>query len=150
MSALLVVKLGGKGSRQAERTQMENTTDEIVHTPASLFAKPRKELIEYSLVLLPIDRQDLAHMHPGEFVEFEAMLRKNRVVELLSSYSQLIPVIELLAEQPEEQTQQPRPTTAAERSPSRRSSNWQEKRLARWVSRRKILGYVRGFSFLPS
>ena len=107
--AFLGVKLGGKGSRQAERTQMENTTDEIVHTPASLFAKLRKELIECSLVRFPTDRQDLAVVHPGEFVEFEARLRKNPVVELLSSYSQLIPVIELFTEQPEEQTQQPAP-----------------------------------------
>ena len=107
--AFLGVKLGGKGSRQTEQSRMESTTDEIVHTPASLFAKLRKELIEHSLVRFPTYRQDLAGIHPGEFVEFEARLRKNPVIELLSSYSQLIPVIELFADQSEEQIQHPTP-----------------------------------------
>ena len=101
--AFLGVKLGGKGSRQTDRNQAEITIDEIVHTPASLFARLRKDLSERSLVRLPSGALHLSEIRPGDFVEFEAQLRKNPLVEFLSSFSQLIPVIELFSEQPGEQ-----------------------------------------------
>ena len=101
--AFLGVKLRGKGSRQTDRNQAETTIDEIVHTPASLFARLRKDLSERSLVRLPSGALHLSEIRPGDFVEFEAQLRKNPLVEFLSAFSQLIPLMELFAEQPEEQ-----------------------------------------------
>ena len=101
--ALFGVKLSGKGSKNSEQNQSESTTDEIVHTPASLFARLRKELSDRSLIQLVESAADLSNIRPGNFVEFEATLRKSPIVDLLSSYSELLSITDLFQEQPSAQ-----------------------------------------------
>ena len=90
--AFLGMKLSGQGSRATEEKQSESTTQEIVHTPASLFAQLRRELNERSLVRFVKPASNLNEVHPGDFVEFEATLRRSPLTDLLDSFSQLVPL----------------------------------------------------------
>ena len=98
--ALVGVKLGGKGFRSTDEGTSERVTDEIVHTPTSLFARLRKELRDRSMVCTIETFSDLDNVSGGDFVEFEATLTKSPIVELLQSYSELFPLIALFQEQP--------------------------------------------------
>ena len=91
--ALLGVEFGG--SRRTGQKRSESATEEIVHTPASLFARLRKDLRVRRLVHGISSSSDLKVVQPGEFVEFEATLRKSPFVELLSAFSVLVPLMEL-------------------------------------------------------
>ena len=91
--ALLGVAFGG--TRQTGQKRNESATKQIVHTPASLFARLRKDLHARRLVRSISNSSDLKLVQPGEFVEFEATLRKNPFVELLSAFSRLVPLMEL-------------------------------------------------------
>ena len=93
--AFLGLRLSGQGSRQAEETQSESTTQEIVHTPASLFAQLRSDLSKRNLVRYVEGSSHLNEVHPGEFVEFEATLRRNPLTEMLDSFSQLVPLVRM-------------------------------------------------------
>ena len=93
--AFLGMRLSGQGSRQTEEKQSESTTQEIVHTPASLFAQLRRELYERNLVRCVTPLSNLNEIHPGEFVEFEATLRRNPLTDILDSFSQLVPLVKM-------------------------------------------------------
>ena len=93
--ALLGLKLGGQASRQEEKERSESTTEEIVHTPASLFARVRKDLRSRRLVQEVSGPLDIHGIYPGTFVEFEATLRRSPIVELLTALSQLAPLIRM-------------------------------------------------------
>ncbi len=93
--ALLDVKLGGHGSRQEDKGQSETTTGDIVHTPASLFARLRKDLHSRQLVHELSPPIDFLKIQPGIFVEFEATLQRSPVVEMLTALSQLAPLIQM-------------------------------------------------------
>lgn len=91
--ALLGVDFGG--SRQIGQKRNKSSTEEIVHTPASLFARLRKELCGLQLVRTLSKSSDLKIVQPGDFVEFEATLRRSPLVDFLDSLSQLVPLMQL-------------------------------------------------------
>lgn len=91
--ALLGVEFGS--SRRTGQKRSESATEEIVHTPASLFARLRRDLRLRELVRCITSSSNLALIQPGEFVEFEANLRKSPFLELLSAFSILVPLMEL-------------------------------------------------------
>ena len=93
--AFLGVKLRGQGSREAEEQQSENTTQDFVHTPASLFAQLRRELRDRELVRYVSSSSDLTGIHPSDFVEFEATLRRSPLIEDLDSIAELMPLLKL-------------------------------------------------------
>lgn len=93
--ALLGVRLGGDVSRQAGQHESESTTQEIIHTPASLFAQLRKQLHELKLVRYVESTSQLGEIHPSEFVEFEATLRRSPLVEMLDSFAELMQFVGL-------------------------------------------------------
>ena len=99
---LFNLKLGGQGSRQTRQQQSATTSENIVHTPASLFARFRKDLHDRELVRYVSPSSNLNEIRPGDFVEFEATLRKNPLVDLLSALSVLVSLMEL-AEPPTDQ-----------------------------------------------
>jgi len=82
---LLSVAIGGgkrKESSSAEQTEVEA---EKVHTPISLFASLRAILQQNGLLT---DLQDITEpvgIETGSLVEFEAVLRKNPVVDVIES-----------------------------------------------------------------
>ena len=93
--AFLGVKLRGQGSREAEEQQSESTTQDFVHTPASLFAQLRRDLQDRKLVRYVYSSSELTEIHPSDFVEFEATLRRSPLIEILDSVSQLMPLVKL-------------------------------------------------------
>ena len=92
---LLGVKLGGRGYKHTDQAQDESTTMQKVHTTASLFARLRGDLLNRGLLRELSDPLNLGAVKPGDFVEFEATLRRVPLVEMLSALSQLMPLIEL-------------------------------------------------------
>ena len=93
--ALLGLKLGGQASRQEEKERSESTTEEIVHTPASLFARVRKDLRSRRLVQEIPQPSNFVDIPPGSFIEFEATLRRSPIVEMLTALSQLAPLVQM-------------------------------------------------------
>ena len=93
--AFLGVKLSGQGSREAEDKQSESISQDKVHTPTSLFAQLRKDLQDRKLVRYVSPLTDLNEVRPSEFVEFEATLRRNPLIEILDSFSKLAPLMKL-------------------------------------------------------
>ena len=93
--AFLGVNLNSAKSRQHEDKISESTTEELVHTPASLFAQLRKELMSRKLVHNLLNLSDeIDSIRPSHFVEFEATLRRNPLVDMLDSISEILPLIE--------------------------------------------------------
>ena len=93
--AFLGVNLSAQRSRQAGQTKSESTTEEFVHTPVSLFAKLRKDLHDRNLVRCVSPSSNLEDIRPSDFVEFEATLRKSPLIEILNTFSELVPLIGL-------------------------------------------------------
>ena len=93
--AFLGVNLSAQGSRQAGQKKSESTKEEIVHTPASLFARLRKDLQDRKLVRCVSPSSNLEDVHPSDFVEFEATLRRNPVIDILDTFLELMPLINL-------------------------------------------------------
>ncbi len=93
--ALLGVNLSAHGSRQAGQKKSESTTEEIIHTPASLFAQLRKELQDRKLVRCVSPSSTLESVRSSDFVEFEATLRRSPLIDILDTFSALMPLINL-------------------------------------------------------
>lgn len=96
--ALLNMQLGGKGSRKAGHNVSESTTENIVHTPVSLFAQLRKDLHELELVRSVSDLSTLEKVRPSDFLEFEATLQRNQFLVQLSAFSELVPIMSAFEE----------------------------------------------------
>ena len=90
---LFGMKFGGRGSRQTGQAQSESTTEEIIHTPASLFARLRRDLRNRGLVTDLSDPSGLGGVRPSDFVEFEATLQRNQFLVLLSAFAELVPLM---------------------------------------------------------
>ena len=97
--ALVGVNFGGRGARMSERSHSEQTTAQIVHTPTSLFARLRKELLELGMVQEVCGAADLPRVSHGDFVEFPATLRRNPLDEMFNMLSRIAPLIDM-ANQP--------------------------------------------------
>ena len=91
--ALLGVSISSQSSRNEGKAEHQNTTEEIIHTPASLFAQLRRDLQIRGLVKEVTSASDINEIRPSDFVEFEATLRRSPVIELLDAFSTLMPSI---------------------------------------------------------
>lgn len=80
--AFLGVTLSGERNRSKKEGASEEVEFSKVHTPNSLFAKMRTNLISQGLVRT----ENLMESQTGEFVEFKATLRKNPIIDNLESY----------------------------------------------------------------
>lgn len=91
--AFLGVGLRGGSSRSDRNSSQLKSTEQLVYTPASLFARLRAELVRRSLVrTLPSENNGLPDLQVGEFVEFRATLRRPPLVNLLRSFKEIIPL----------------------------------------------------------
>ena len=95
---LFGMKFGGRGSRQTEQAQSESTMEEIIHTPASLFARLRRDLRSRGLVTDLLDPSGLGGIRPSDFVEFEATLQRNQFLVQLSAFAELVPLMSAFEE----------------------------------------------------
>lgn len=75
----------GSDSREVDKT---STSEERVHTPASLFSKILAYLQDEDLLRQIKEPIDLEHLNPGEFVQFNCLLQQNPLVSLLVSIEQ--------------------------------------------------------------
>ena len=95
---LFGMKFGGRGSRQTGQAQSESTTEEIIHTPASLFARLRRDLRNRGLVTDLSEPSGLGGVRPSDFVEFEATLQRNQFLVQLSAFAELVPLMSAFEE----------------------------------------------------
>ena len=93
--ALLGIQFGGEGSgsKRSQQGRLEHSDSDIVHTPASLFARLRSDLRDRELVREISSPDQIATVKPGEFVEFQAVLRRVPLVQLLSAFSEMAPLM---------------------------------------------------------
>lgn len=96
---LFGMQFGGRGSRQSGQAQSESTTEEIIHTPASLFARLRRDLRNRGLVTDLVDPSGLGEIRPSHFVEFETTLRRDQFLVQLSAFAELVPIMSAFEEQ---------------------------------------------------
>ena len=93
--AFLGLSLGGKGKRDAATKSDEVITEQLFHTPTSLFARLREQLMEKGLVnVLEANSVAFEDVFPGQFVEFEAVLRRSPAVSVLETLIGLAPIME--------------------------------------------------------
>ena len=92
---LVNLRFGARGQRDRASQSAEVITEELVHTPTSLFARLRGELVERGLVkAVDGDSGDLTEVAAGDFIEVQAVLRRSPLVVVLNTFLKLIPMIE--------------------------------------------------------
>lgn len=96
-STLLKIDLSGNKSRSSTTEGGGTSSEERVHTPASLFYQLRRVLVEknYLTELLP-DKPPIS----GDFIEFEGTLRRNPIVETLDSLVSMMEIAKMFEESP--------------------------------------------------
>lgn len=101
--ALVGITLGSEGKHQRGQSESESKseTEELVHTPASLFARLRKDLGDKKLIREISAPNCLTEyeLALGDFVEFEATLRRSPLVEALSKIKELMTVMTVIEDQ---------------------------------------------------
>ena len=85
-ASLFKVSLSAKASGGIEESSDRSQSEERIHTPASLLYYLRNLLSEKNLL-----RQDEQKMspHPGDFIEFSAVLSRNPIIEAMDSFVQI-------------------------------------------------------------
>ena len=93
--ALLGLSFGAKGHRDTGSTSSGVTTEELVHTPTSLFARLRRELIRQNLVKnIGAGQNGLQGIDPGDFVEIRGVLRRSPLMVVLNAICELAAMAE--------------------------------------------------------
>ena len=99
-NVLLGISFGGGLSGSEEDSQNEVTREELVHTPASLFARLRSELYSRGLVQNILNDNSFSMIHTGDFIEFKATLHRVQLIEVLKAFELLSPMGDTLDENP--------------------------------------------------
>jgi len=82
--ALLGVTFSGERGKEKGIQDQTEMSQEKVHTPTSLFAKCRSNLISKGILHQEITPGNLNDLKSGDFIEFQAVLHKNPIVDILS------------------------------------------------------------------
>ena len=125
-SGLLGISFGGGLSGSEEDAQSEITKEELVHTPASLFAQLRSELKAKGLVNEVLNFDSLCDICNGQFVEFEATLHRIQIIEVLNALEFLVPLGEAFDESSER-------TNKRQKGRARSNSNQQSNKMLEQV-----------------
>ncbi|MFN0096287.1 MAG: hypothetical protein ACKVVT_16115 [Dehalococcoidia bacterium] len=89
------VGIGAEHTRGGESVTGGKTTAQLVHTPASLFAKTRSILLNEGLVLPVRSPADLQDLTPGSFVEVQCTMKNNPVLSTLVAMQSLLDAMRL-------------------------------------------------------
>jgi len=81
--AFLGINLGGERAQGQSTITQQESSEERVFTPASLFSRLRDILLDRKLLHMIDASCDIRNIQPGTFVEFEAVLNKNPLVHTL-------------------------------------------------------------------
>lgn len=93
--AFLQMGLRGRSSDKGESNSATKSTEQLVYTPASLFARLRADLTRRGLVrMVEGDAAAVSDIRPGEFVEFRATLRRPSLVSFLRNFKELAPFMD--------------------------------------------------------
>lgn len=87
LSALLKIDLSGEKSNISGTDFSKQTSDERVHTSASLFYTLRNILFEKKMV---IEDAESVKMKPGDLIEFKASLTRNPIIETMEAMAELM------------------------------------------------------------
>jgi len=82
--ALLGVTFSGEHGKEKGLQEQRELSREKVHTPTSLFAKCRTNLIHRNLLHQNLTLEGFNDLKSGDFVEFQAVLHKNPIVDFLT------------------------------------------------------------------
>lgn len=95
-SSLLKINLAGEISDTQKKEKATNTTEERIHTPASLFYELRSRLLEKDLI-----KSEKAELpNPGDFIEFKASLNRNPVIVGMDALTSLLDLSALFKDEP--------------------------------------------------
>lgn len=95
LSSLLKINLSGHMSDTQNAEVSRNTTEERIHTPASLFCEFRSRLEQQD----QIKSVEEGLPSPGDFVEFEASLSRNPIIVGLDALIKLMELSELFSKE---------------------------------------------------
>lgn len=87
------MQLGVQRTRQEDQVKSKSEAQELVHTPASLFAGLRQSLQVRGLVCHLVGPADLPQIEAGDFIEFKATLRRSPPVEFLEAFEKVATMI---------------------------------------------------------
>jgi hypothetical protein len=96
-ATLLKIKLSADKSKGSERGSLQNTSEERVHTPNSLFFNLRNWLSEEKKLKSYTDNMP----KPGDFIEFEASLRRSPIIVGLDAITKLMELSEVVSPPPQ-------------------------------------------------
>ena len=97
LSSLLKIDLSAERNTKNQNSHGDTSAEERVHTPASLLFRLRNTLLENDQLKLIDNNTSIA---PGDFVEFEATLHKNPIVEAMDGLNQLMSMALLFEDKP--------------------------------------------------
>lgn len=108
--AFLGLSFSAERNKSKESGDQEETTQERVHTPTSLFAKCRANLAARNLLSENITVETLPNLKTGDFIEFKAKLRKNPIQDTLGNIKAIVELIAPFsqASQPAKQSGKPK------------------------------------------
>ncbi|WIG54726.1 MAG: hypothetical protein OJF61_000512 [Rhodanobacteraceae bacterium] len=98
LSTLLSINLSGAKTKGQTNDSSSTSSEERVHTPASLFYELRNMLAEQKCLTTPAAGELPS---PGDFVEFTASLKRNSIVETLDSLSEVLRLAIVFKDTPE-------------------------------------------------
>lgn len=98
LSTLLKIDLSGTRDKSSGNEEANTTSQERVHTPASLFFQLRNALIEKGYL---IDGTDEELPKAGDFVEFEGFLKRNPIVETIDSLAEMMDMADVFEQKPQ-------------------------------------------------
>ncbi|WP_413665449.1 hypothetical protein ACG1BZ_09750 [Microbulbifer sp. CNSA002] len=96
-STLLKIDLSGSKEKTIGSEGSNTSSQERVHTPASLFFQLRNLLLEKGY--LKETEEELPKA--GEFVEFEGFLKRNPIVETIDSFAEMMDIAEAFEDKPQ-------------------------------------------------
>lgn len=98
-STLLKIDLSGSKEKTVGSEETNTSSQERVHTPASLFFQLRNILLEKGY--LKEANEELPQA--GDFVEFEGFLKRNPIVETIDSLAEMMDIAEAFEDKPQQQ-----------------------------------------------
>ena len=96
-SSLLKIDLSGQKVKSDNTSSEIAKSEERVHTPASLFYQLRNILLEKKVLTV---MSETCAPKAGDFIEFEATLNKNPVVETFDSLSEMLKIVAMFEDKP--------------------------------------------------
>lgn len=96
-STLLRIDLSGSKEKTAGTEETNTSSQERVHTPASLFFQLRNILLEKGYLKEATEELPQA----GDFVEFEGFLKRNPIVETIDSLAEMMDMAEAFEDKPQ-------------------------------------------------